>query len=219
MKGHNVEFEGKPVCDCSRAWEIAGTKDDESFQRYVGKTCQILVTDDDYCPGRADPEDKHYCLNGGQCRGKAKDFDRKPCKCFDGFRGRHCEYSPEDVEKCDLTCNGVGECEHGANPFSDNGANGILDLHNNGVNKYMYCRCDEDYAGTNCEYQYAKCGKGRFCYHGSTCDDSGDEIQCSCENAIGELGKAFVWVTCFWLFMVRPLHLYCGHRWTPVKMD
>ena len=99
------------------------------------------------------------------------------------------------ADDCTLDCNGFGTCEHGANPFSDNGANGILDLEHNGNEKYMYCRCDEFHAGTNCEFEYSRCepdepnGRRKFCFHGSTCVKINQETVCQCEDAAGQKGR------------------------------
>ncbi|KAL7557696.1 hypothetical protein ACA910_018492 [Epithemia clementina (nom. ined.)] len=190
MEGPTAE-DGVPVCDCTDAWDITGVAGD-MIKRYVGKTCQTEVKKEDYCPGNKGINRELFCLNGGTCRTKADNYDEKPCKCPSGFKGRHCEYASSEVaSSCTLDCGGFGTCEHGSNPFSDNGANGVLDLKHDGNKKYMYCHCDEEHAGTNCEYEYTKCdtkdsnGRRQFCFHGSTCLVIGKETMCQCADANG----------------------------------
>ena len=159
----------------------------------MGITCEIEVVKEDYCPGNGN----QYCVNGGTCRVKAANFTKQPCRCPDGFLGHHCQYRQEDLQSdCLLTCSNHGSCQHGMNPFDDKGANSLLDLPDDGTSNFMHCICENNYAGTNCEYEATKCGgRKRYCFHGSECVDvegglegGGDEI-CECTDNDGKKCK------------------------------
>ena len=174
------------LCDCSTAIEVVGTAPNFGLARYVGKYCQIEVKANDFCSRDIDM----FCVNNGLCRVQAINFVDQPCDCPDGFTGRHCEYMAEHVQQmCSLECSGVGMCQHGINPYEDNGANGALDLNGGGTTDFMHCVCSEGHAGTNCEYDYIKCGgENRFCFHGSQCVmegvTTGEVCECSNDNGV-----------------------------------
>lgn len=181
-----------PICDCTNAIVPISNVSGAPLQRFVGKQCHKEVRESDYCPGQAKrgTNREFFCVNRGRCRNGQAGYKNEPCQCSNGYMGRHCEYHPDqDVgvqAECTLGCNDVGKCFHGVHPFSDNGANGILDLHHKGTDKYMYCHCDETHAGTNCEYQVTKCsgqtaqGKAKYCFHGATCSADAGAAICHC---------------------------------------
>ena len=84
MEGHTT-FDGTPVCDCSEAWDPTGLAAGE-VKRYVGKFCQTDVTEADYCPGPNGISRELFCINGGECRASAVNYDDKPCRCINGFK-------------------------------------------------------------------------------------------------------------------------------------
>ncbi|KAL7557697.1 hypothetical protein ACA910_018493 [Epithemia clementina (nom. ined.)] len=173
------------LCDCSTAIEVVGQPPNLGLARYVGKYCEIEVKGNDFCSS----DINLFCVNGGQCRLRSSDFVDQPCECPDDYTGRHCEYKSEHVQaECSLTCSNAGRCQHGMNPNDDSGANEALDLDDGATNNFMHCVCDEGHAGTNCEYEYIKCGgENRYCYHGSSCvpDGTNNENVCECTNESG----------------------------------
>ncbi|KAL7568588.1 hypothetical protein ACA910_002699 [Epithemia clementina (nom. ined.)] len=185
-EGHNYHADGA-LCDCTHAIQFSGGM----LKRYVGRTCQKEVEQNNYCPGT----DNIFCVNGGSCRLKAANFTLQPCQCVKGFTGRHCEYSIEDVQdSCVLTCSDNGTCQHGMNPSEETGPNGLLTLQNGGTSNFMHCICKDGYAGTNCEYEAVKCGgRRRYCFHGSTCVEitgggsgSTESQVCECSSTNGK---------------------------------
>ena len=201
--GHNYQSK-HAVCDCRTAIKYEG---EDRFTAYAGRECEIEVLDPQFCPGT---EQTEFCINGGTCRGNANNFDQKPCTCPNGFKGRNCEIPAEHApESCGLTCSNNGRCEHGLNPTEKKGANGLLNLDNEGSSNFMHCICDEGFAGINCEYEVTKCaGRQRYCFHGSTCidvaggPDLGGEQVCECD---GDDGKK-----CTYLTKAGMIYITCG---------
>ncbi|KAL7568590.1 hypothetical protein ACA910_002701 [Epithemia clementina (nom. ined.)] len=173
------------LCECSTALVLVGSM----YRRFVGRTCEIQVQQENYCPG----ENGEFCVHGGSCRTNETDFLQKPCECPVQYTGRYCEYEVIHIQDvCLLTCNDHGRCEHGMNPFDDQGANGVLGLEDGGTDNFMHCACDDGYAGFSCDYQFMECGeRDRYCFHGSQCVNlsgagaatAGDTAICECEQA------------------------------------
>mmetsp|Transcript_4122 Transcript_4122/g.11243 ORF Transcript_4122/g.11243 Transcript_4122/m.11243 type:complete len:573 (+) Transcript_4122:98-1816(+) len=172
------------ICDCTNAEDILA---DQGLVQFVGRECDIPVLQENYCAGQNRSKHKDlFCVNGGECRGGAEDYKKKPCNCPDTHTGRHCEYGVDEVQdECVLSCSGHGTCQHGVHSRPEAGANDLVP--GNAWDTYMHCICDEDYAGTNCEYEYTQCEtRGLYCFHGSTCATINDEEVCKCTAGNGQ---------------------------------
>lgn len=193
MPGHYADAP-YPLCDCSTAWKIEGEAPNVERTRFVGVNCQTPITSQDYCSGKnngpGNPLDL-FCVNGGKCRQQSVNFQEVPCNCPDGFTGRHCEYAQPTVQQtCTRDCSGNGQCTHGKSPFTSHSANSALGLDDYEVNEeYMFCTCDDGFAGSHCEYEFIQCEtKTHYCFHGSKCKENeftGDS-ECECFFADGQ---------------------------------
>lgn len=145
----------------------------------MGPTCEMPVKKSDYCvAGSSDA----FCVNGGQCRPtSAANFDLEPCNCQEGTRGKHCEFGEQ--LGCALDCSGHGVCRNGQKPMehmTDQIIHGQLNQAR--AQNYMYCECEQGFAGTLCEYQYETCGGFQhYCFHDSVCEQVGDTWTCLCD--------------------------------------
>lgn len=167
------------VCDCNDSLNIG--------ERYVGRRCEIPVPRSQYCLGCAVDD---FCVRGGTCRlAPAQDLDIAPCDCPDGRTGKHCEFTATELS-CDLSCQNGGVCRHGQKRI-DTVADEIIH-EGSGVSpsrteNYMFCECQQGYAGLFCEYQYTTCGDlEHYCFNGSECQDiaganNGGEWECACD--------------------------------------
>ena len=172
------------LCDCGTAVKLVENK----LKQFVGRECEIEVMSEDYCPHISS---KSFCVNGGTCC----DVAEEPCECRYGYTGPHCQYELEEVQSpCLLACSNQGACQHGVYPSNAEGANGLLGLEDVGTSNFMYCVCNEGYAGANCEVEVVKCEEDEgYCFHGSTCtrDPEGTET-CECSNSKSR-GKRKSW--------------------------
>jgi hypothetical protein len=162
------------VCDCMPAVDVA------LETRYVGPTCELPVATSDYCEGTSDTV---FCVQGGTCKlATADDFAREPCTCLEGTRGKHCEFGTSLT--CDLDCGLNGICRHGQKALEHMTPDMIVHRDPLRAENFMYCECDEKFAGTKCAFEFTTCdGFEHYCFHGSTCQTIGNEVTCVCDIA------------------------------------
>ena len=223
QEGHGSST-GVELCDCSSA-VVQNATSETGLTRHVGQTCQYQVQEREYCHRNSD----EYCVNGGQCRNMAHDFDQQPCDCPSGYEGRSCQYTTEQVHAdCSLSCNNHGACEHGISPYGSSfddhmteikGPHDLLNLPQEQLTRnFMHCACNHGYAGGQCEFEAVQCGdtSTHYCFHGSSCvvDEKGHDA-CDCSNPQGKKRKSKrpgnVWHVNF-LNLQSFLHLaICSH--------
>jgi hypothetical protein len=124
------------------------------------------------------------------------------CQCKNGYTGESCEHAPsvdpEEVPKCDLTCQNGGKCRSGKKDTSLFGQFGedMEDYKGKDNVDFQHCVCPDGYFGVQCEHQLDVCPGGEHvCLHGSKCVGVNESIkdgmahECDCEDGFDAMHK------------------------------